>query len=118
MAVLLDSDVAGKDATSVFFGLHRSEILDNPRYAKMKIGQIEGAKQLIKKPEPGSLSLVPYAEPMWLSPGFKKSPYFKESHYELQRRVRAFVDEYVYEDAQKCEETGKRMSQTILDMMA
>lgn len=76
---------AGKECTAVFFGLHRQEILYNERYAKLVIGQIENEEQLIRRNEAGSLSQVPYAEPMWLTPGFKRSPYFKESHYAVQQ---------------------------------
>lgn len=79
------SHTAGKECTAVFFGLHRQEILYNPRYAKLVIGQIENEQQLVRRNEAGSISQVPYAEPMWLSPGFKRSPYFKESHYALQK---------------------------------
>ncbi|KAI5449682.1 hypothetical protein NCC49_004143 [Naganishia albida] len=118
ISVLLDADVAGKECTAVFFGLHRQEILYNPRYAKLVIGQIENEQQLVRRNEAGAISQVPYAEPMWLSPGYKRSPYFKESHYALQKEVRKFVDEHVYPDAQACEESGKRASQAILDMMA
>lgn len=116
-AVLLDSDVAGKDATSVFFGLHRQEVLWK-QYDRLRIGQIQGQTQLIKEKEPGAMSGVPYAEPMWLTEGFKPSPYYKKSHYEVQKIVRKFVDEHVYADAQKQEESGKRPSQYILDLMA
>lgn len=76
---------AGKECTAVFFGLHRQEILYNDRYAKLVIGQIENEEQLVRRNEAGSLSEVPYAEPMWLTPGFKRSPYFKESHYAVQK---------------------------------
>lgn len=72
--------------------------------------------------EVGSLSKVPYAEPTWLSDGFH-SPYYKQvnllfgcfflralndlraaeqSHRDLQKAMRKFVDDYVYPDAQVC----------------
>ena len=54
---------------------------------------------------------------MFLSAGYKASPYFKDSHYRVQKEMRKFIDEHVYPDAQACEESGKRMSQNILDMM-
>lgn len=76
---------AGKDATTPFFGLHRQEILYSPRYAHLRIGQIQGEKQLIRRNAAGSLSEVPYGEPMWLGMGYKRSPYYKESHYALQK---------------------------------
>jgi hypothetical protein len=117
LAALLDPEVAGKDATAAFFGLHRQEVLYTPRYAKYKIGQVEGQEQKVMRNESGSISTVPYAEPMWLSTGYKQSPYFKESHFAVQKAMRKFIDEHVYPDAQACEESGKRMSQKILDMM-
>ena len=83
---------AGKECTAVFFGLHRQEILYNERYAKLVIGQIENEEQLIRRNEAGSLSQVPYAEPMWLTPGFKRSPYFKESHYAVQKGQSSMFD--------------------------
>lgn len=49
---------AGKDATTVFYGLHRSEILAKPQYQRLKIGQIEGEKQQIRPNLPGELSTV------------------------------------------------------------
>lgn len=72
---------------------------------------------------------------MWLTPGFKRSPYYKESHYKVQQSgwhagaggaqlmsrrpvVRKFVDDHVYVDAQAKEESGKRPAQHILDLMA
>ncbi|KAG8933265.1 hypothetical protein FRC02_012251, partial [Tulasnella sp. 418] len=77
LAVLLDEEIAGKDATQAFFSLHRQEVLQKPGYARLQIGTIEGAKSVIKPLAAGEVSLVPYAEPSWLSPGYH-SPYYKE----------------------------------------
>jgi hypothetical protein len=55
---------------------------------------------------------------MYLTPGYKRSPYFKESHYKVQIEMRKFIDDHVYADAQACEESGKRMSPKILELMA
>lgn len=82
--VLLDADVAGKDATTVFFALHRHEVLLKSQYQRLRVGQITGEKQKIRTPQPDDLSRVPYAEPQWLAPGFK-SPFYKESHRRLQK---------------------------------
>ncbi|ORY33723.1 acyl-CoA dehydrogenase/oxidase [Naematelia encephala] len=117
LGVLLDPEVAGKDATTVFYGLHRSEILQKPQYQRLRIGQIEGEKQRIQSMLPGDLSRVPYAEPTWLTPEFK-SPYYNESHRALQKVMRKFVDEVIYPDAQICEENGKRASKEVLQAMA
>ena len=56
--VLLDAEVAGQDATTVFYGLHRSEVLQKPQYQRLRIGQIEGEKPQIKQPLPGDISTV------------------------------------------------------------
>lgn len=66
-------EVAGKDATEAFYGLHRQDVLR--KYDRYKIGTIQGFKPQIEWREPGSLSKVPYAEPMAFQ-GFK-SPYYK-----------------------------------------
>ena len=73
--------VAGQDATTAFYNLHRQEVLD--KYQELCIGTIEGEKSEVIVGKPGDLSPVPYAEPLWLRPQFK-SPYFKESHRALQ----------------------------------
>src|ERR1700761_8467208 len=69
--------VAGTDATTEFYNLHRQEVLQ--KYAFTCIGTVKGETSKVTVPKPGDLSLVPYAEPTWLSPQFK-SPYLKESH--------------------------------------
>ncbi|BEJ13831.1 hypothetical protein CspHIS471_0310050 [Cutaneotrichosporon sp. HIS471] len=115
--VLLDDDVAGKDATTVFFALHRHEVLLKPQYQRLKIGQIKDEKPKIRTPKPDDLSRVPYAEPQWLQPAFK-SPYYNDSHRRLQKAMRKFITEVVAPDAQMCEENGKRPSKHVLDAMA
>ncbi|KAF8340591.1 acyl-CoA dehydrogenase/oxidase [Cantharellus anzutake] len=114
--VLVDSDVAGQDATDVFFGLHRHEVLLKPQYARLQIGTIKGEEEQIKAPRPGQLSRMPYGEAPWLTPGFH-SPYYKESHRKMQKAIREFFDRMVYDDAQARELDGKRVSQQILDEM-
>jgi len=52
---------------------------------------------------------VPYAEPAWLSEGYK-STYYNDSHHALQQFMRKFSDEEVYPIAQECEKNGKRVS--------
>ena len=74
---MLEEEVAGQDATEVFFSLHRHEVLLRPVYARLQIGTIKGESEVIKSPVPGELSGVPYAEPTWLTPGFS-SPYYSE----------------------------------------
>jgi hypothetical protein len=107
--------VAGTDATSAFYNLHRQEVLT--KYASLCIGTIEGEKSEVVVPGPGELSPVPYAEPLWLRPQFK-SPYFNESHRALQRKVREFVDVHVTPEAQAKEKDGTYISQELIDKMA
>jgi alkylation response protein AidB-like acyl-CoA dehydrogenase/predicted heme/steroid binding protein len=117
LSVLLDEEVAGQDATELFYQLHRHEVLLKPGYSRLQIGTIEGENQTIKALAAGENSQVPYAEPSWLTPGYF-SPYFKESHKALQKAMRKFVDEVVYPEALLREEDGKRVSQSVLDKMA
>jgi hypothetical protein len=58
IGVLADQEVAGKDATTVFYSLHRSEILQRPQYQRLKIGQIEGQSPKIHPQLAGELSRV------------------------------------------------------------
>ena len=82
----------GKDATDDFFGLHRSSVLD--KYKRLVIGQVQGEKPTYVLPEKGELSVVPFAEPPWLTKAYS-SPYFNDGHRALQREVRKFFDTYV-----------------------
>jgi len=107
--------VAGTDATTAFYNLHRQEVLE--KYSDLCIGTIEGEKSEVIVPQPGDLSPVPYAEPLWLRPQFK-SPYFKESHRKFQKEVRKFIDQEVRPVAQECEKSGKYIPQQLIDKMA
>lgn len=107
--------VAGQDATTAFFNLHRYEVLQ--KYDNLCIGTIEGEKPEVVDPKPGDLSTVPYAEPLWLTPAFK-SPYYTESHRKLQKATRKFVDEHVFPEAQEKEQDGTYISQELVDKMA
>ncbi|WFD33823.1 hypothetical protein MCUN1_000643 [Malassezia cuniculi] len=113
-AVLLSEDVAGQDATEFFFGLHTIDVLQ--KYERFAIAQIEGEEREIHYPVPGELSRVPFAEPTWLVKTFK-NPYYKESHYRLQREMRKFVDEVVIHDAAAREADGKRPTVELVRKM-
>ena len=106
---------AGQDATTAFYSLHRHEVLR--KYSSFCIGTVEGKKPEVIEPQPGDLSKVPYAEPLWLTPIFK-SPYYNESHRRLQKEIRLFVDKYVYSEAQEKEGDGTYLSQELIDRMA
>jgi alkylation response protein AidB-like acyl-CoA dehydrogenase len=107
-------DVAGKDATTMFYNLHRHEVLE--KYARYQIGKIEGEEPQVVDYIPGDLSPVPYAEPTWVKPEYA-SPYYKESHRRLQREFRKFVDEHIREEARICEESGEPPSKDLFKKM-
>ncbi|KIV77618.1 hypothetical protein PV11_09406 [Exophiala sideris] len=106
--------IAGQDATSAFYNLHRQEVLQ--KYSSLCIGVLEGEKPEVIDPQPGDISSVPYAEPLWLAPAFK-SPYYNESHHKLQRAFRQFVDQDIYPEAQAKEADGTYISQELVDKM-
>ncbi|KAL6299883.1 peroxisomal acyl-CoA-dehydrogenase [Sparassis latifolia] len=116
-SVFLDEGIPGEDATEIFYGLHRHEVLERPQYARLQIGTIEDEEQQIRGKVIGEISGVPYAEPTWLVGGFK-SPYYTEGHRKFQAAVRKFIDEVVYPDAQARELDGKRPSLSVIDKMA
>jgi len=99
-------DLAGKDATDAFYGLHRQEVLF--KYApKLKIGTIANENPSIDMYAPGTISKVPYGEPSaWQ--GYK-SPYFTESHIKFRAAIRKIFDEIVPE-ALVNEDLGKSPS--------
>ncbi|KAF7327584.1 Acyl-CoA dehydrogenase [Mycena kentingensis (nom. inval.)] len=117
LSVLLDEDVAGKDATEAFFGLHRHEVLLRPQYSRLQIGTIAGEKSTIIPRPPGALSNVPYAEPMYLTPGFH-SPYFTDKHRAFQAAMRRFCEEFILPEATAREADGKRPSPALFEKMA
>ncbi|KAL4898083.1 acyl-CoA dehydrogenase/oxidase [Aspergillus ambiguus] len=110
------AQVAGQDATEAFYNLHRQEVLDKYR-DELCVGTVAGETPEVVIPEPGSLSPVPYAEPLWLRPQFK-SPYYKDSHRRLQRAVREFTDLYIKPEAQQKEKDGTYISQELINRMA
>ncbi|KFZ17827.1 hypothetical protein V501_01536 [Pseudogymnoascus sp. VKM F-4519 (FW-2642)] len=107
--------IAGGDATAAFYSLHRHEVLQ--KYADLCIGILENETPEVLSSEPGDLSLVPYAEPLWLRPEFS-SPYYTESHHRLQQAMRKLVDIYVTPEAQEKEEDGTYISQELVERMA
>ncbi|KAF2144654.1 uncharacterized protein K452DRAFT_223060 [Aplosporella prunicola CBS 121167] len=109
------AQVAGTDATTAFYNLHRQEVLQ--RYAGLCIGTLEGEAPEVLEPQPGDLSPVPYAEPLWLRPQFR-SPYYRDSHRRLRRAMREFTDRHVSPEAQAKEVDGTYISQELIDRMA
>jgi alkylation response protein AidB-like acyl-CoA dehydrogenase/predicted heme/steroid binding protein len=108
------TQVAGTDATTAFYNLHRHEVIQ--KFSNLCIGTVEGEEPQVIDEKPGDLSQVPYGEPTWLTPVYK-SPYYKESHRRLQRAVRVWVDEVLKPEAQEKELSGERISDEVIDAM-
>ncbi|KAJ9156540.1 Acyl-CoA dehydrogenase [Pleurostoma richardsiae] len=107
--------VAGTDATTAFYNLHRHEVL--LKYADLAVGTVAGEQPSVANPGPGELSRVPYAEPLWLTPPFR-SPYYSDSHRRLQRAIREFTDLHVTPEAQQKERDGTYVSQELIERMS
>lgn len=110
----MNTDIAGKDVSEVFFGLHVSAVLE--KYKRLQIGVIENEKPKYVLPQKGAFSSVPYAEPLWLTKGYH-SPYFKASHLALAKHMREFTDTYVTPEAKIHEETNKRPTVELIQKM-
>ncbi|KAI9347176.1 acyl-CoA dehydrogenase/oxidase [Zopfochytrium polystomum] len=104
-SVLLD--VAGKDCTDEFYGLHRHAVLQKfgPKYA---VGVVSGeSPKVLTKVQPGDISRVPYAESsFWMG---SKSPYYNETHIAFRKAIRHFVDTELRPHAQEFEENGGKI---------
>ncbi|KXJ91120.1 acyl-CoA dehydrogenase-like protein [Microdochium bolleyi] len=108
--------VAGQDATAAFYNLHRHEVL--AKYDEdLLIGTVQGEKPSVITPQPGDLSTVPYAEPLWLTPVFK-SPYYNDSHRRLQKAARVFNDATMVPYAQAREADGKYIEQHFIEKLS
>ena len=96
-------EYAGKDATEVFYGLHRHQ--DLLRFKnKLAIGTIIGESSTIKANQFGSFSKILYAEHPQVQ-GFK-GVYYTDKHLQYRSHVRKFIDEHFYADALACEASG------------
>lgn len=104
---LLDPAVAGKDATELFFGLHRASVLEEKRYSRLRIGDLSAATpddNTEKKKKKGGAALVPYGEAMGT---FRKySPYYDESHRQLREAARSFFDAEISPNAKAWDDAG------------
>jgi len=98
-------EVAGRDATVEFYGMHRADVLENKRYAKLRIGTVADP------PATAAEAPTPYAE----AQGFwrKHSPYYDESHNRFRTAVRDFLDKEIKPTAVADDEKGKRPSKAV-----
>ena len=97
---------AGQDATADFFGLHRKEILESPRYSKLKIGKIAGYEKHDESLSPP----MPYGEALFLR---KHSPYYQEHHHKFRAAAREFIDREIAPYAADDDEYGEDISQEL-----
>ncbi|KAL7009249.1 hypothetical protein EMMF5_001447 [Cystobasidiomycetes sp. EMM_F5] len=112
--VLLEASVAGKDGTEVFFGLHRSSVLE--KYQRLIVGTIENESPKVILPQAGKLSPVPFAEATWLSKGYH-SPYYNDGHRKFQKEMRYFFDTFVRKEAAEHELSDKRPTIELIKKM-
>jgi predicted heme/steroid binding protein len=111
-------NIAGKDATKAFFGLHRSAILKEPRYRRYKIGIIHGTekkRELLKEKKKNVNIVLPYGE----SEGYwrRKSPYYNQSHTDFRQAIREFIDREIRPDAIEDDEEGNYPEQELNEKM-
>jgi len=107
-------NVAGKDATSEFYGLHRHSVL--VKYAnRLIVGTIQNETPKVENTLPGSISNMPYAEQSYWR-GFY-SPYYDDSHKRVRKLVREFMETKVLPEALECEDDGKSCSKEVWQAM-
>lgn len=115
MPPLLESTVAGKDSTELFFGLHRASVLQEPRYAKLQIGvlapvEAKGTKAKKGRTD-GTQAAVPYGEAMGTWRRF--SPYYNESHHKFRAAVRKIMDAVVKPHCKAWDDDGELPSREL-----
>lgn len=110
-------DLAGKDVSEDFWGLHKAEVL--AKYGpKLLVGQIQGASGKAEEKHIdgwAKISTVPYAEPSYWR-GWK-SPYFNESHQKYRLAIREFLDKEVREVAEEGELSGEYPTKELYQKM-
>ena len=112
-SVLLE--FGGKDATDMFFEMHKLEVLR--RYQRLKIGRVSGAQavSILDANPADAISAVPYAEIAGLDKGYN-SPYYTDSHRKFRQAVRTYV-ESIRADAEKYDKAGKEPSPAMWKSM-
>jgi len=95
-------EYAGKDATEVFYSLHRSEILDK-YMEKLCVGTLKDAVN--ETPDKKLISDIPFAElSHWH--GFN-SPYYTEDHRKFQKAARTWMQKNLKARLESDETRGK-----------
>jgi alkylation response protein AidB-like acyl-CoA dehydrogenase/predicted heme/steroid binding protein len=106
------TEVAGQDATTAFYGLHRAEVLQDKKWKRLVVGKLAGGKPALAKAD----EIVPYGEAF----GFwrKHSPYYNESHQAFRMAIRGFIDEVIRPTAADEDEKGADVSLELNQKMA
>lgn len=102
-------EFAGKDATKMFYSLHRHEVLEK-RLKRLKVGEIKGFDKKDSPQNWSQLSAVPYAEI-----DMDNSPYYNDSHKRFRMVVRNVLwEEGIYEWSDAAEMSGEYPSKEIM----
>lgn len=106
---------AGKDATEIFFEMHRTEVLQ--KYQRLRVGRLKGAgtAAVDKQSAPGALSPMPYGEVSAFQ-GFH-SPYYTDSHRAFQKACRAWVSTHLAPHADQFDRAGKYPTREMFQRM-
>jgi len=99
---------AGKDATKVFYALHRHEVLEK-RMKRLKVGELKDYDRKLTPPSWKDISKVPYAETQ-----MDGSPYWKETHKKFRKVVREWLwEEGIVDWSEQAEVSGEYPSKEI-----
>ena len=105
-------DYAGKDATKIFYALHRHEVLEK-RIRRLKKAELQGYDKKNDPPSWKDLSSVPYAEA-----DMENSPYWKESHKRFRLECRRFFwEDGIYEWCEATENSGSEPTRELYQQL-
>jgi len=97
---------AGKDATEIFYDLHRNSVLEK-YHPRLCIGTIDNRKpEKFLSSENGEISNVPYAEPTFWREGWA-SPYYTETHKQYRANLRKWFHDNILEECLVLAKTEK-----------
>lgn len=105
-------DYAGKDATKIFYALHRHEVLEK-RLRRLKKAELQGFDKKLTPPSWTQLSKVPYAEI-----DMEQSPYWKDSHKRFRLECRRFFwEDGIFDWCESAENTGTGPTREIYEQL-
>ncbi|KAJ1634464.1 acyl-CoA dehydrogenase/oxidase [Pavlovales sp. CCMP2436] len=97
-------ELAGHDATRMFYSLHRKEVLEKFG-EQLLVGTLAGSEPQADPDSNPLLSRVPFAENLWQREAHS-SPYYTDSHRRFQQAVRGFMRE-IQSEADQSETEGR-----------